>query len=173
MRLLLVPDGLQWSKNSSAKCAVVHVRFNQTKAQGAGAHPTGYSCTSERRPQLCRTCQRLPPPCTVMKMIPSTPSPLVHTPFRLQPVRGWLASSMYLVATICVEDHWRFQCTWLLPHVWRILRSQTYSIIIEYHQASLVIPNIIRHQAMFASSASSFVKMMKPTSMTVLLLSFC
>ena len=69
----------------------------------AGAHPTGCSCTAERRLRLCYTCQRLPPPCTVMKMIPSTPSPLVHTSFRLQRVRGWLTSSMYLVVTVCVD----------------------------------------------------------------------
>ena len=99
----MVLDELQWSKDSSAKCAAVHIKFNQTKAQGAGAHPTGYSCTSERRPQLCRTCRRLPPPCAVMKMILFTPALLVHTPFRLQRVRGWLTSSMYLVFTVCVD----------------------------------------------------------------------
>ena len=47
---VLVFDELQWSKNSSVKCAVVHDRFNQTNAQEASLHRPGYPCTSERRP---------------------------------------------------------------------------------------------------------------------------
>ena len=38
-----------------------------------------------------------------MKMVPFMHAPPIHIPFRLQPVRGWLMSSIYLVAMLCVH----------------------------------------------------------------------
>ena len=90
-----------------------------------------YPCTSECSPQLCRTCS-LSPPYTVVKMVPFPHTPLVHTPFRLQPDRGLLTSSMYLVATLRVDmcESSRLRFGLVMPSTFLLLLSNMFADVL-------------------------------------------
>ena len=68
-------------------------------------------------------------------------APPIHIPFRLQPVRGWLTSSIYLVATLCVHmcNESRLRFGPVMPSSFLVLPSNIFAGVLVFDESSVEV----------------------------------